>query len=210
MDAKEVRLVSDLYARVSKATFHERDVLALLILLRPRAAEHSPTRELSDFIAHREKDRGALKAYVKHIVDYLDAGFTNRSATLKIDVVHTRDAFRGSLNKTLSEHKLPPLTRESADDVLACVMSLLQDVRLFDRRTEIGRLGLVRLGKDLHLAAQVVAQPQRIPLIAPALIVPNMYCATVKGGGLGPFGGLVEARCTNGRLRLYANGKVVA
>src|SRR5262245_13816243 len=61
MDAKEFRLVSELHTRISRATFHERDVLALLILMRPRTDDNSPARELSDFVAHREKDRGALQ-----------------------------------------------------------------------------------------------------------------------------------------------------
>jgi hypothetical protein len=57
MDAKEASLVADLHERVVNRLFHERDVLALLILLRDHAPKASPVRQLSDFIAHREKDR---------------------------------------------------------------------------------------------------------------------------------------------------------
>lgn len=208
MDAKESQLVRDLHARIAKATFHERDVLALLILIRPRAAANAAVRELSDFIAHREKDRGALKVYVKHIVRFLGALVAKRAATLKIDVVHTREAFRESLNNTLDEYGLSAFDEDRADDVLACVMSLLQDVRLIENKTEIGWLGLVRFGKDLHVAAQVhTPNPERTPVSAPALIVPNRYCPHAKSGGVQGFGGLVEARCTNGKLTLYVNGK---
>ena len=67
MDAKEKVLVADLYKRIATRTFHERDVLALLILLREHAPKGSPVGELSDFVAHREKDRGSLKTYVHRI-----------------------------------------------------------------------------------------------------------------------------------------------
>jgi hypothetical protein len=211
MDSKERLLVTELYSRIEKVSFHERDILSLLILLRPRTAPLSPLRELSDFIAHREKDRGALKAYVKHVVDYVDALVTNTSGLLKIDVVHTREAFRESLNATLSEYDLAPLDEDLSDDVLTCAMSLLQAVRLIDSGNEIGHLGLVRMGKELHLSAQiVVTKPHHIPIVFPALIVPNRYCEPTKSGGIQAFLGLVEARCTKGKLTLNIGGKAVA
>ena len=106
MDAKEQRLVGDLYRRISERAFHERDVLALLILLRPHSAGGSPVRELSDFIAHREKDRGSLKTYVHHVVAYGEALVKRTAAQLKIDVVHSAEAFCESLNFTLAKFKL--------------------------------------------------------------------------------------------------------
>ena len=70
VDAKEKFLVDELCRRIREQKFHERDVLALLILLRGHSAAESPVRELADFIAHREKERGALKKYVQHVVAY--------------------------------------------------------------------------------------------------------------------------------------------
>ena len=54
MDSKEKHLVDELCRRCTQQIFHERDVLALLILLRGHSAAESPVRELADFIAHRE------------------------------------------------------------------------------------------------------------------------------------------------------------
>jgi hypothetical protein len=211
MDAKEQCLIGDLYRHVKEHTFHERDVLALLILLRPHAAVGSPVRELSDFVAHREKDRGSLKTYVHHVVAYGEALVNKATAQLKIDVVHPAEAFRESLNVTLAQFKLAPLARNVTDDVLACVMSLLQDIRLFHNRTEIGRLSLVRIKKELWLVGVILMPgPKQVQVVFPALIVANNYCSSGEEKKLGAFSGLVEARCTKGRLRLYVGGKEVA
>jgi hypothetical protein len=83
MDAKEELLVGDLYRRIRSHTFHERVVLALLILLRPYSVANSPVRELSDFVAHREKDRGALKTYVHHVLEYGKAVLAERAAQVQ-------------------------------------------------------------------------------------------------------------------------------
>jgi hypothetical protein len=68
MDSKERLLVDELCRRITQQIFHERDVLALLILLRGHSAAKAPVRELADFIAHREKDLRALQKYVQHVV----------------------------------------------------------------------------------------------------------------------------------------------
>lgn len=208
MDAKEQALVGNLYRRTKARTFNERDVLALLILLRPHAAAGSPVRELSDFVAHREKDRGSLKTYVHHVVAYGEALLKKTAAQLKIDVVHSARAFGDSLNLALAQFNLAPLAGDVTDDVLACVMSLLQDVRLFHNRVEIGRLGLGRLKKELWLVGVIVMPgPKPVQIVFPALIVANNYCSSGEEKQLGAFPGLVEARCTKGRLRLYVGGK---
>jgi hypothetical protein len=209
MDAKEKALVGDLYRRVAGRAFHERDVLAFLILLREHAARASPVRELSDFVAHREKDRGSLKTYVHHVVAFGEALVKNTAAQLKINAVHSAEDFCQSLNAVLGRFNLSPLARDIADDVLTCVMSLLQDVRLFHNKQEIGRLGLGRFEKELWLCGAIVMPPKNVQVVFPALIVPNRYCSSGDVKQLGAFSGLVVARCTNGKLRLYVDGKEV-
>jgi hypothetical protein len=83
MDAKEQSLVRDIHRKVTEHTFHERDVLALLILLRAWAPQKSAVHELADFVAHREKDRGGLKDYVAHVSEYLKAQATGRAGSLR-------------------------------------------------------------------------------------------------------------------------------
>jgi len=210
MDAKEHSLVSELHGRINARSFHERDILALLILLRQHAPDGSAVRELSDFVAHREKDRGSLKKYVQHVVAYGEAMQTGKAARVEIDVVFSAADFADSLNTVLRKFALGALEREVTDDVLACVMSLLQDVRLFHQGAEIGRLGLSRVQNDLWLAGAVqMPGPKLVNVVFPTLIVSNRYCSSGDVGRGGVFSGLVEARCTKGKLRLYVGGKAV-
>ena len=85
-------------------------------------------------------------------------------------------------------------------------MSLLQDVRLFHNRKEIGRLGLGRFNSELWLCAGVVEPTKGVQVVFPALTVPNRYCSAGDVQRLGAFSGLLEARCAKGRLRLYVGG----
>jgi len=201
VDTKEELLVGDLYRRIKAYKFHECDVLAFLILLRPHSVANSPVRELSDFIAHREKDRGTLKTYMHDVARYVRKE-TQRVSTNRM---HSATDFKYSLNATLIAFKLSPLDSNLTNDVLTCIVSLLQDVRLMHDGIEIGRLRLGRFRKnELWLAGSI---PPLHDLIAPVLIVPNTYCSSHKM--FGPFPSLVEAKCANGQLRLYLGGREV-
>jgi hypothetical protein len=90
-------------------------------------------------------------------------------------------------------------------------MSLLQEVRLSHNKVEIGRLALTRFKKELCLLGAIIMPgPKKTRVNFPALIVPNTYCSSRDEKKLGAFPGLVEAKCTNGRLRLYVGGKEAA
>jgi hypothetical protein len=206
MDAKETHLVADVHQLIANRSFHERDILGLLILLREHAADPSPVRELGDFVAHREKDRGALKKYVQHVAAYLEAAARKAPAQVQIKSVYSSASFRESLNAVFDRFGLPPLSVDLSDDVLTCVMSLLQDVRLLHNRKEIGCLGLGRFYSELWLCAAVIEPTKRVSVVFPALTVPNRYCPAEMLSGSELFSGLVEARCTKGRLRLYVGG----
>ena len=209
MDAKERFLVEEVCRRIAAHAFHERDVLALLILLRGHSTPESPVRELADFIAHREKDRGSLKKYVEHVFAYGEALVAGKAASLKINPVYTAAAFRDSLNSVLGSLSMAVLSTEVADDVLACTMSLLQDVRISHGNREIGHLVLTRQARDLWLSGSITIEPMGVHVVFPALIVPNRYCAAGNADDVG-FAGVVEARCTKGRLRLYVGGREAA
>lgn len=208
MDAKEELLITDLYRCVKTYKFHEREALALLILLRPHCGSNSPVRELSDFVAHRERDRGTLKTYMQTVLKYCEAALANKTASVEIKAVHSTAAFCDSLNTTLARFNLPPFSLEVTNDLLACVMSLLQEVQLFHMGAKIGQLTLGRFKTDLWLLGAITMPgPKKIPVIFPALMVPNKYCSPGEENKLGTFSGLVEAKCTKGRLRLYVGGR---
>lgn len=208
MDAKEHQLIGDLIQRICARTFHERDILALLILLRAHAPEKSPIREVGDFVAHREKDRGMLKTYMHQVVAFAEASINGTSAQIKIESVYSSRDFYESLNAVLTEFNISKVSIDVADDVLVCVMSVLQEVRLHHNNTVIGHLALCRFCKDLWLCGVVVMQPKQAHLIFPALILTNRYTSPVDS--LAPFNGLVEAKCVDGSLQLFVGGEKIS
>jgi len=210
MDAKEQNLVADLHKLITNHSFHERDILALLILLREHAANRTAVRELGDFIAHREKDRGALKKYVHHVTAYVEAATKNKPAQVKVEPVYSSAEFRDSLNTSFAGFGLPQVSPDLTDDVLICIMSLLQDVRIFHMGREIGHLLLARFYSELWLFAVVVEPTKKARILFPALTVPNRHCPVAGGEPFAGFSGLVEARFTEGRLRLRVDGSEIA
>lgn len=52
--------------------FDEKDVLPFFILLRSYASSGSPTLEIGNFIAHRERDRGHIHEYLQENRDIAD------------------------------------------------------------------------------------------------------------------------------------------
>ncbi|MGE3979577.1 MAG: hypothetical protein AB7F94_18630 [Nitrospira sp.] len=206
MDAKEQNLVADLHQLITNHSFYERDILALLILLREHATDGSAVRELGDFVAHREKDRGALKKYVQHMNAFVEAAVKNGPAQMKVKPVYSSAEFRDSLNTSFARFGLPQVSPDLTDDVLICIMSLLQDVRIVHRREEIGHLLLSRFASELWLFAVVMEPIKKVPVLFPALTVPNRHCPVWDAQPLAAFSGLVEARFTEGRLRLSVNG----
>lgn len=209
MDAKEQNLVADLHKLITNQSFHERDILALLILLREHAANQSAIRKLGDFVAHREKDRGALKKYVHHVTAFVEAAAKNRPAQVNVEPVYSSADFCDSLNTSFAGFGLPQVSPDLTDDVLICIMSLLQDVRIFHKGREIGHLLLARFYSELWLFAEVVEPTKKDRILFPALTVPNRHCPVAGGEPLAGFSGPVEARFTEGRLQLSVNGDLI-
>ena len=208
MDAKEAHLIRGLADRIRARRFHERDVLAFLILLRAHARPDSALRELSDFVAHREKDRGALKTYVKHVVDYGVDLRENRQANLQITPVHSPRDFEASVNQALASFNLPAFDRHLTDDLFACVMCLLQGVTLHHGSRPIGGLALGRFRKHIWLCGVVLMPSTDARVVFPALIMENTYCS--HSTAFEPFRGLIEAKCVRGRLQLYVGKRRAA
>lgn len=72
MDVKERWLLTGLSEQIGGGTFDERDVLAFLILLRRHTPNDHLVRELGDFVAHRERDRGMLRRYLADVQRMFD------------------------------------------------------------------------------------------------------------------------------------------
>lgn len=125
MDIKERFLIERTCSTIHSGNFHELDVLALLILLRPHAAKNSHIKEFGDFVAHREKDRGVLQGFLKCFQCTLH-GNSNFDPENHVTNDHIHDSFNGIFRQI----NLPELNGELANQITVCIISLLQSVEI--------------------------------------------------------------------------------
>lgn len=131
IDAKQRQLIQRFYETIQSGTFDETDVHSLLILLRETVKHGDLVRELADFIAHRNKDRGEVHHYLANIAIKLA---DKQLLTSDVHEVFTRRKIGDRLNTALYADplKLDPLDDTIINAVVACILSLLQNIRIVD------------------------------------------------------------------------------
>jgi len=136
MDAKEFSLIEYYHLKIEKNIFNENDVFSFLILIRQYAERATPTREIGDFIAHREKDRGYIKNYLYETKKKLEkVGKTN--VTIDIKPVFTFKEISKSINDVLLLLKLSTFSDDNIARIIICVISILQEVEIVDKAKDI-------------------------------------------------------------------------
>jgi hypothetical protein len=200
VDEKERSLIRAQRDRIAAGTFGEADVFFLLTLLRPVTAAGTAAHEIANFIAHREKDRGAIRDYLWRTKQTLDS-LGKVAGILEIKPVFERAGVGTSLNRALESAGVMPLADGQIDQVLVCVISLLQHVRIVNRGgVAIGELVLARTASEVLLLGKVHVQ-SKVDAVFPVLVAPNHY---VPGppGETPEFLPLVEATVSAGHLIL--------
>lgn len=181
MDAKESQLIDYYHQRIVNDAFDEKDVYVLLILLRRHSKMKSAVYEFSNFVAHREKDRGFIHEYVldkKRIFDRL--GSIN--AKIVIKNIFTLEQIEASFNEVLMKIGKTSFQRDTVSDIVLCIIVLLQDVKLVDKKNRpLGSL-VIGVNKDeislLGRVSVVNGNGKSTSIIFPALEVPNKYTRT--------------------------------
>lgn len=147
MDAKEHEKVADLHAKILSGTYNENDVHLLLLMLRNYAdSKAAPIREIGDFMAHREKDRGPVFNYMQRTkakFDSLIPANQKRPVNINIAEVFSVLDFRDSLNVALAKFGLTGMSEIIVNDMLICIISILHDVRIV--RADGMAFGLLRM-----------------------------------------------------------------
>lgn len=200
-DGKELSLIRRYRDRIVSAHFDENDVFALLAALRPFAAKDTPVYEFANFVAHREKDRGFIRDYLLRTKNILnDLGKVD--AVLEIKPVFARDEIAVSINDALGRAGLSGLSESQADQVIVCIMSLLQDVRIVDDKNgQVGRLIFGCTAGELELLGEVRIDCG-VDVIFPVLVAPCLcvLCVPEDEKGVRILDGHVEVRVVDGAL----------
>jgi hypothetical protein len=94
MDAKEATLIKHYHEKLNTLTFNEKDIYALLILLRAHSQLGSPVFEFANFVAHRERDRGHIYDYLLSMKSFFNQTGTNLGDVFEINLCLQRKKFR--------------------------------------------------------------------------------------------------------------------
>ncbi|WP_407855571.1 hypothetical protein [Enterococcus hailinensis] len=139
MDNKESLLIDQCLGSFYENIFVETDVYLLLILLRQHSKKSSIVFELANFVAHRERDRGNVHKYIFETKLKVEKIGTENTQ-IKISTMFDEHKLLKDINSILFELEKQTLSVEIADDLMLCVISLLQGVKLIKNNRVIGEL----------------------------------------------------------------------
>lgn len=201
MDRKERWLLQQLTSAVNDGDFTERDVLALLILLRRHSERTSPVHEFADFVAHRDKNRGIVKKYLRRI----QRGFRGESSEASVDLpVFQVSEIRASFNRLFSRFGATQIGEERANQLTVCIITLLQSVEI---HTDVP---IKVRGFDVYISATQVAlfghatlKPREHVVGFPMLLARNNDYHGMNGfDNLMPFTEIAASFCSGNVFRI--------
>jgi hypothetical protein len=182
MDTKEKSLLKHYYEKFITNSFDEKDVYAFLQLLQNRNKEIQCINELAGFVTRRELHNGFIKNYLFEIREkFGNLGKTKES--FRIEDVFSFKEMRSGFNKALTELELAGLSNEKMNDLVTCLISLLQQVKIIDKDREIGQLFFALSNKEIILMAEIeVTQNlfKKRNAVFPVLTANNSYVNSKK------------------------------
>jgi hypothetical protein len=203
MDMKEATIIQTYYDRLTSFSFDERDVFTFLILLRPYSQEGSPVYEFSNFVAHREKDRGHIYEYLLASKSFFNKIGIKLGQTHELKSVFSEKDIHDSFDTVLTGLGLAPISSEVCYAVQLCIISLLQDVKISDKTgTAIGKLLFAFDKENIYLMGlfSVVDFPPYSHLQVPVLTMKNQWLKTESYELQTP--GIVEISRTHDEIKV--------
>jgi hypothetical protein len=201
MDAKEEKLIKQHYDKLTSLSFDERDVYSLLILLRPHSQKDSPVFEFSNFVAHREKDRGHIRDYLNRTKFVLD-NLGKINTVLEIRPVFTEQEIKKSFNSVFAKLGLAPVSDEVISGIVLCIISLLQSVKIVTKKNvPIGELIFAYDTNEITLLGKCRVQ-SKADAVFPVLSTKNRYLSTSVTGTPALSTNIVEVVNNNGTFEI--------
>jgi hypothetical protein len=207
MDPKERKIVASLVERVRSLTFGEQDVMLLLISLRAHASGDAPlVVELSDFIAHRAKDRGLLLESMKELEQALQPGAPAREffdAPVSVRTLH------GQLTTLFARLRLPALTLEATECLAVVSSTVLHEVQFHEPGMPSPRLRYLQFGFNAHLVGLFGVVPLPASSVTfPVMAVKNRFFESPFEGHPETYwfpdrGFIVTSAVRDGEIGLY-------
>jgi hypothetical protein len=161
MDMKEQSLLNYYYKKFIDNTFDEKDIYAFLLLIQNQSKEIRWINELAGFVVHRGQHKGYIKDYFFETRKKFESlGKTNTA--IRIEDVFSFKEIKTGINQVLEDCQLKGLANEKINDFITCLISILQQVQVFDEsEREIGKLFFALSNKQIILMAEIDVSQNR-------------------------------------------------
>lgn len=177
MDHKEKQLFAYYYKQFAERSFDEKDVLAFLLFTKKYAEANKVLNELGQFLVQREQMTGYVKSYFDHCQEIIQN--LGKGKKEKIENLFSFKEIRNHFNAFFVEQGLDKLSPDVINDIMLCLIALLQDVKLISRTTnkKVGHLSFAASSKELFLMGnmRVLHKGRFIPITFPVLTARNSY-----------------------------------
>ncbi|MBP2628872.1 MAG: hypothetical protein H6Q68_3583 [Firmicutes bacterium] len=174
MDTKELQILKSYHHKIEQNAFDEKDIYSFLNLIRKSAKKDSPTFELGDFIVQREKHRGYINTYLLDVKAKLDKSSKEKTA-LAIAPVYSFDEISNNINDIMLLHKLSSFKDEVICGIILCIISLLHDVKILNKKEQIGKLTF-SIQHDQIILLGILHGKNKIEITFPIINVNNTFC----------------------------------
>jgi hypothetical protein len=182
MDRKERTFINYYYEKLLDNRMDEKDVYAFLILLSNQSNGNSCLQELAGFVVSRGTKPGVVTEYLCETRNKF-ANFAKMNTALKIEEVFSFREIKNGINQVLVDFQLKGISNEQVNDIIVCVISILQHVKITENGREIGQLFFAIASKQVMLMAEVeIVQNgggKKTNVVFPVLTAKNNY-ATIK------------------------------
>lgn len=178
MDGKALALTTKTIEKMKARTFDEQDLIQFLALTRPHMENHTVIRELTDFVFQRDRNEGAAKAFLQECKEIIEQ-LGKTAKPKKIEPLYSFKEIRNSVNQLMQDLGFEKVSNEVINDLLLCMISLLQGVRIYSDsgKRQIGHLSFAASSKELLLMGNIMgwSKGKKIPITFPVLSVQNNY-----------------------------------
>jgi hypothetical protein len=173
-DIKELQILKSLHYKIEQNAFDEKDIYSFLNLIKKLAKKDTPTFELGDFIAQREKHRGYIHTYLLDVKARLDKSAKEKIA-IAIDPVYSFDEIAHNINDIMVLHKLSSFKDEVICGIVLCIIALLHDVKLLNKKEQIGKL-VFSIQNDQIVLLGVIRSKNKVDVFFPIIQTKNTFC----------------------------------
>ena len=174
MDSKEQQTLKSLHYKIEQNAFDEKDIFSFFNLIKKLAKKDTPAFELGEFITLREKYRGSLYVYLLDVKTKLDKSAKEKTS-LTIDPVYSFDEIVNNINDIMTLHKLSSYKDEIICGIVLCIIALLHDVKLLNKKDPIGKL-VFAIQDDQIVLFGVLRSKNKADVLFPIIQTKNTFC----------------------------------